>query len=417
MVESRARGQKRSEVGFSGGVAGPGRIIARATLSAYGFPVLSRLVAVAGVLATCLLVAGAGTAAAAARLSVADRSFVDAAVAQAMREDRLPGVTIKISGPKGSYEKAYGVADTRIRSPMAIRQHVRIASITKTFVATAILQQVQRRRLSLSDTLDRWVKGIPYGRRITVRDLLDMRAGVYDFTSNGRLLREWSANPRLNFTPSDVVAMIRRHKPQFAPGTRTKYTDSNYVLLGIILEKVTGRSAESVIARDVIRPAGLRHTSFPTTAAMPKPYAHGYYAGDDGNGRIRDYTRVNPKASWTAGAMVSTLGDLARWGKVLALGTLLSRGMQAQRLRFGTIPNASGPPVGYGLGILRFGDWLGHDGAIFGFSTETFYDPKTGAEITSTANLSTLFSTPTLAIFGTIAKHLYPESLGSQRAG
>ena len=200
--------------------------------------------------------------------------------------------------------------------------------------------------------------------------------------------------------------------PQAAvrPGARTQYADSNYVLLGIILEKVTGESVESVITRDVIKRAGLRSTSFPTTSAMPRPFAHGYYAGDNDKGKIRDYTRINPRLAWTAGAMISTLGDLVKWGRVLAKGTLLSGSLQAQRLQLGTIPT-SGPPLGYGLGIIRFGDWLGHDGAIYGFSSETFYDRFNGAEITAVANLSSNFSAPTLELFGQVAQHLYPPSL------
>jgi D-alanyl-D-alanine carboxypeptidase len=363
------------------------------------------------VLVVAMSTLASGAAARAAQLPPADRQFVDATVMQAMASERLPGVTIKISGPKGSYERAYGVSDIVSRTPMSLPQHIRIASITKTFTATAILEQVQRDRLSLSDKLSRWVKGIPNGNKITVRELLAMRSGIYDFTSDKRFTRQFEANPLMRFQPSDIIPIIRRHKPLFAPGARTQYADSNYVLLGIILEKVTCRSAESVIQHDVIDRAGLRHTSFPMIAAMPKPFAHGYYAGASGLGPLRDYTRVNPKVAWTAGGMVSTLGDLQRWGKVLAKGTLLSRQLQAQRLQFGSIPNGTGPPVGYGLGILRFGNWVGHDGAIFGFSTETFYERSTGAQIVAAANLSSNFSTPTLTIFATIAKRLYPASL------
>jgi D-alanyl-D-alanine carboxypeptidase len=358
-------------------------------------------------------VAAAGSAgpAHAAKLPAADQQFVDSTVMQAMQAQRLPGVMIKISGPKGNYEKAYGVANRTTGGPIRVSDHVRIASITKSFTATAVLEQVQHGRLSLSDKLSRWFHGLPNGNRITVRQLLAMQSGLYDFTSDPKFNRKFNANPLLSFKPTDVVSIVRRHRPLFAPGTQTKYTDSNYVLLGIILEKVTGRSVESVITRDVIDRAGLRHTSFPTTAAMPTPFSHGYFAGVNGAGPLRDYTGVNPKVAWTAGAMISTLGDLQRWGKVLATGTLLSRKLQALRLQFGTIPNGSGPPVGYGLGILRFGDWLGHDGAILGFSTETFYDRSTGAQIVAAANLSSNFSTPTLDIFGQIAQHLYPSSL------
>jgi D-alanyl-D-alanine carboxypeptidase len=353
-----------------------------------------------------------GAAAASAQpLSDADRAFVDATVAQTMQAGRLPGLSIQITGPKGDYSQAYGVADTATAQPLALDDHVRIASITKTFTATAVLLQVQKGRLALSDTLSEYVKGVPNGRRITIRQLLAMRSGIYDFTADPAFDAAFAANPLMPFGLADVLAIIRRHAPAFAPGAKTSYADSNYFLLGAILEKVTHRSVESVITRDVIRPLGLTHTSFPTTPALPTPFAHGYYAGPDGTGDIRDLTQVGPQVAWTAGAMISTVGDLQRYGRQLAAGALLSPAMQRQRLRFGTIPNQGGPSVGYGLGILRVGDWLGHDGAIFGFSTETFVDPKTGAEIVSAANLSSNSSTPTLDVFAQIAAHLYPASL------
>ena len=246
-----------------------------------------------------------------------------------MVSERLPGVSIAISGPRGSYERAYGRRESSTGVPLRLSDRVRIASITKSFVATAVLEQVQRGRVSLSAKLSRWVNGIPNGSRITVRELLSMRSGLYDYTSDPAWNRRFNANPLSPCRPSDAVAIIRRHKPLFAPGARTRYADSNYILLGIILEKVTGRSVESVITRDVINRAGLRSTSFPITPAMPRPFAHGYYAGENGKGRIRDYTHINPRLAWTAGGMVSTLGDLAKWGRLPAKGTLLSRRLQA----------------------------------------------------------------------------------------
>lgn len=369
-----------------------------------------RLVAFCVVVA-CL--AAGALPAQAAELPADDRAFVDATVMEAMQSGRLPGVSLKISGPKGDYARTYGVANRDTNEPMALDDHVRIASITKSFTATAVLRQVQRGRLKLSDKLNRWVKGIRFGRQITVRQMLAMRSGVYDFTSNAAFGRRFGANPLLRWRPADVVRLIRANKPAFRPGAKTQYADSNYALLGIILQKVTGRSAESVITRDVIRPAGLRETSFPTTPNMPAPFSRGYYAGDAGDGPLRDYTRSNPKVAWTAGAMISTLGDIEKWGRELVRGRLLSPRLQRERLRLGVIPNP-GPPVGYGLGILRFGDWLGHDGAIFGYSTVTFYERSSGAQIVAAANLSSNFSTPTLDIFGAIAARLYPESL---RAG
>ena len=345
-------------------------------------------------------------------LPAADRQFVDATVVQAMQNGRLPGVSVKLTGPKGDYVQTYGVSDLATQKPVALDDHVRIASITKSFTATAVLRQVQRGRLKLSDPLDRWVKGIRYGKQITVRQMLAMRSGIYDFTSNARFGRRFEANRRLRWKPTDVVRIIRANRPAFRPNAKTEYADSNYVLLGIILQKVTGRSAESVITRDVIDRAGLTETSFPTRARMPTPFSRGYFAGDDGAGPLQDFTLVNPKVAWTAGGMVSTLGDIEKWGRVLARGTLLSPRLHRQQLRFGRFPNP-GPFAGYGLGILRFGDWIGHDGAIFGFSTVTMYERASGAQIMATANLSSNFTTPTLEIMALIAQRLYPESLGS----
>jgi CubicO group peptidase (beta-lactamase class C family) len=368
---------------------------------------VASLVALAAVFA---LVAGT---AAAKPLPAKDRKFVDGVVAKAMEGERLPGVSVTVSGPQGSYTHAYGVADRATGAPLEVADHVRIASITKTFTATAILLQVAHGELGLEDPIDTWLKGVPNGDRITVRDLLAMRSGLYDFTAEPKFLREFTKNPLLKFGPQQVLKIVREHKPVAEPDTETKYTDSNYVLLGLILEKVTGETVEKAITNEVIKPLGLAHTSFPTTAAMPKPFSHGYFAGDEGNEKIRDYTEVNPKVAWTAGAMVSTLGDLRKYGRELATGALLPPNLQAERLKFGEIPNGEGPSVGYGLGIMHVGNWLGHDGAIFGFSTVTMFEPKSGATVAATANLSSNFSTPTLGIFFQIADHLDPASLAA----
>jgi D-alanyl-D-alanine carboxypeptidase len=364
-----------------------------------------------GVASLIAIFALAGGTAAAKPLPAQDRKFVDGVVAKAMKEERLPGVSVTVTGPQGNYTRAYGVADRATGAAYKASDHVRIASITKTFTATAILLQVADGKLSLEDPIGKWLPSVPNADQITVRDLLAMRSGLYDFTAEPKFLKAFTENPLMKFSPQDVVKIEETHKPVAAPDTETKYTDSNYVLLGLILEAVTGETVEKVITDKVIEPLGLTHTNFPTTAAMPKPFSQGYFAGDDGKSKIQDYTAVNPKVAWTAGAMVSTLGDLRKYGRELATGTLLPPSLQAERLKFGDIPNGSGPSVGYGLGILHVGSWLGHDGAIFGFSTVTMYEPKTKTTIAAIANLSSNFSTPTLDIFFGIAKQLDPATL------
>lgn len=344
-------------------------------------------------------------------LSKADRAFVDATVEEAMQEEGQPGVSISITGPKGDYTRTYGVRDLTTGKPLRLADHVHIGSITKTFTATAILRQVDKGRLKLSDKLSKWVKGIPNGDQITVRQLLAMQSGVFEYQADQEFGEEVAADPLMRFTRHDFLEILRRHEPYFAPGETTLYTTSNYLLLGIILEKVTGESAEAAITKTVIKPLGLHHTSFPTTPRMPAPFAHGYcYTAEGG---LEDCTYFNPDIVWTGGALISTIGDLEKYGRALGTGALLSPKMQSERLVFGEVayPFEGPSTFGYGLGIIRFGRWLGHNGSVPGSGSETFYDPQTGAVIAAVETAQT----PTLAVFSRIFErigaHLYPGSM------
>jgi D-alanyl-D-alanine carboxypeptidase len=348
--------------------------------------------------------------AAAKPLPKPDRSAVTALVRQAMADERIPGVNVGVWIPgRGTYLRAFGAANRRTGAALRLRDHVRIASITKTFVATAALELVDQGRLRLGDHLARFVRGIPNGREITVRQLLGMTAGVYDYTMDAGFTRRLDRNPLLPFGPRDAIAIVRRHRPNFAPGLRVEYSDSNYVLLGLIVEKVTHRPLARVVRRTVLAPLRLGHTSFPTTPAIPSPFARGYYAETDGQGRLRDVTAFNPDVAGAAGAMISTLGDLHRWARALATGTLLRTATQTRRLHFRPIPNPGGLAVGYGLGIFKIAGFIGHNGAIFGYNTAAFYLPAARATIVVEANKSTNFSSEALDIFVGIAKRLFPE--------
>jgi D-alanyl-D-alanine carboxypeptidase len=363
-----------------------------------------------GLLAVAIAVFVPG--AAAAPLPPDDSRFVDDTVASVMQQQRVPGVSVGLWGPAGDHVNTYGVGDQATGAPLARGDHVRIASITKSYVASEVLRQVDRGRLRLGDTIDRFVRGVPNGGEITIAQLVGMRSGTYDYTDDAAFDRRFAANPLMKFGIRDLLRILRRHRPSFRPGARVEYADTNYFLLGVVLEKVTGRSPEAVIERDIVDRLGLRGTSFPTGPALPSPFSHGYYAGDDGTGPVRDYTRVNPGVAWTAGGMVSTLDDLRTWGRVLARGTLLSRRLHARQLRFGPVPNPGSPiTLGYGLGVIKIGRWIGHNGAIFGFSTITMYLPGTGAQFVAIANLSSNSSNTATDIFGLIAQRLYPGSI------
>ena len=361
-----------------------------------------------------IVISQAGTALAKDEFSPAEQSALTAIVEKGMTEQRQPGVIVGIWIPgRGNWTAALGKADVDSGRPMDRADHVRIASITKSFVATAVLQLVDQGKLNLEDKLAAYVEGIPNGERITVRQLLGMTSGIYDFTSDEQFLKDFAANPLMPFGPQDVVAIVKRHQPEFAPGEKVSYCDTNYMFLGVILEKITGKPLAQVIKEQILTPLKLDQTSFPVTPAIPAPFARGYYAGDDGRG-LKDYTSINPNVAWGAGAMISTLDDLHVWARALATGTLLKPKTQVERLQFGTMA-ATGISVGYGLGIAKFGDFIGHNGAILGYTTIMLYLPDADATFVVEGNQASNFSNQSAEILFALAKHLFPEHFAVQK--
>ncbi|MGY1776181.1 serine hydrolase domain-containing protein [Geodermatophilus sp. SYSU D00804] len=339
-------------------------------------------------------------------------------LARAALTDGVTGAVVGISDPaRGSYLQAYGTADTT-GTPMTTDVHYRIASVTKTLTAQAVLRLVDQGRLSLDDRLDEYVPDIPHGDEITIRDLLGMRAGVYDFVADEDFLARYAADPLLpGWSPYDALEIIRAHAGEATPpGEATVYSNSEYVLLGLVLERVTGRSAQQVTT-SVIEQLGLPETSYPTTAALPEPFAHGYVNTDSelappdpGAEEPRDVTYSNPEVPFTAGAVVSTVPDMLRYAEQLATGAGLTP--ETARLRQEWTPlTSSGIRVQYGLGVLRLGDWVGHNGSVFGYSDVVSHLPEQGASVVVMVNAADGEAVPATDLWGGIVRLLYPDSL------
>jgi D-alanyl-D-alanine carboxypeptidase len=227
---------------------------------------------------------------------------------------------VGVSDPvRGELLRAYGTADTA-GTPMAADMHYRIASVSKTFTADAVLELAGQGKLSLDDPLARFVPDIPNGDVITVRDLLGMRGGVYDFTDDPVFVARYTADPTLpGWTPDDVLAIIRANPDRtVAPRTRTFYSNSEYVLLGYVLEKASGQSAQDYLTGLVGR-MGLSATSFPTDTALPTPFSRGYIATGEATSDAappRDGTASNPlvpTSSATGSATTVRSSATATW--------------------------------------------------------------------------------------------------------
>ena len=312
--------------------------------------------------------------------SIADQLTLTTIVQQGMARQRVPGVIAGVWAGDAGWTTAQGHADLRTAEPMMLDGHIRIASVSKTFVATVLLQLVAEGKASLEDTLEQYIPGVPNGERITLRHLLGMTGGIFNYVNDAEFEPAYTKNPLMPFSDEQFLRMLQRNTPKFAPGEGVEYSDSNYYLLGMIIEQLTGASAAQEIDTRIAQPLGLAHTSLPATPAMPAPCPRGY-AATAGSLDLRDLTESSAAIPWTAGAMISTLADLHVWSKALATGALLTPHMQHERLRLSRMDLGHGRVFGYGLGIMAWQGWLGHAGAIFGYSAWMLHHPEKDATV------------------------------------
>jgi D-alanyl-D-alanine carboxypeptidase len=283
-------------------------------------------------------------------------------VANQMAAAGAPGVIIMSRNGRQVSHVVAGVADKATRQPMQPRDKVHIGSITKTFVATVVLQLAAEGRLSLDDSVQQLLPGVIAGHgynpaRITVRQLLQQTSGIRDYVDAPGFLTP--QNLAKTHQPQQLVDIALSLGP---PLHGWNYSNTNYILLGMIIQKVTGQSPGTEISRRILTPLGLRGTSFPLSSTqITAPYAHGYYGAMDVT------NAVNPSNEGTAGAMISTVDDVARFYRALLTGWLLPPAQQRELMN--TIPvNDTGELFAehYGLGIysvqLSCGTAWGHDG-------------------------------------------------------
>lgn len=291
------------------------------------------------------------------------------------------GVIAESTDQRGHRYAAGGLANTSSGAPARNDDAFRIGSATKTFVATVLLQLVSEHRLSLDDTVDHWLPGVVAGNgndgtKITVRELLQHTSGIYDYTADFPELASAADFQKLRlttFTPTQLVGIAMRHQPDFAPGTSWEYSNTNYILAGMIIHKVTGRSWQDEVDRRIIGPLGLRHTVAPTTGpTIEGPHLDGYA----GSAPAFDSTLWNPSAADAAGAIVSTTQDLTTFYSALIRGLLLPPAQLAQMKTTVAAPGLSvfAPGTRYGLGLMWIpltcgGGYYSHGGDVVGYST------------------------------------------------
>jgi D-alanyl-D-alanine carboxypeptidase len=285
----------------------------------------------------------------------------------------IPGAIVVVRDGGGTVRAASGYGDVSRRTPIRTTDRFRVGSLTKTFVATVVLQLVGEGRLSLADSVERWLPGlVPNGGDISVRRLLNMRAGLYDYLNQDQTIvhRFEAGDLKHRYAPTELVGLATAHKPNFAPGASWSYCNSCYILLGLIVEKATGRTIGAELERRVFEPLQLRGTSFDTEPLIAGRHSRGYVPVGK---RLRDVSVASPSPAWAAGAIVSTADDVERFFSALNQGRLLP----ARLLREMRTPTKSSG--GYGLGYARVqapcatlwgnnGNFLGYNASAWGTS-------------------------------------------------
>ncbi|MFF6777586.1 serine hydrolase domain-containing protein [Streptomyces sp. NPDC012637] len=330
---------------------------------------------VAGLAATALAAPAVAAAPPAEPSHAATQQALDAAVAA--------GVPGAVAAARDGKDRWTGTAGERKGN-----DRYRVGSITKTFTATVLLQLQAERRLDLDDPVEKWLPGVVRGnghdgRKITVRQLLNHSSGIYSYTEDPAFQQKVFGSGFLEhrydtWAPQQLVDVAMGHAPDFAPGTSWRYSNTNYVLAGMVIEKVTGRPYGKAVENRIIKPLKLRATSVPgTDSRMPEPHSVAYSKlGAETDGPTYDVTDLNPSIASAAGEMISDSNDLQTFYRALLKGRLLPKAEMRELTT--TLPvSAQYPDYRYGLGIswqkLSCGKEIwGHGGGIHGSVSEGY---------------------------------------------
>ncbi|MEV2235606.1 serine hydrolase domain-containing protein [Streptomyces phaeochromogenes] len=311
----------------------------------------------------------------------ATQQAMDAAV-----RNGVPGVAGQAKDKYGTWKGTSGIGNLRTNKPRSAADRYRVGSITKTFVSTVLLQLEAEGRLSLDDKVEKWLPGAVHGNGhdgsgITLRQLLNHTSGIFDYTSDedfGRtyFLKDGFFEHRYDtLSPEQLVKIAMAHRPDFEPGTSWNYSNTNYVLAGMVIEKATGHAYGDEVRQRIIEPLGLRATTVPgTNPHLPRPSSRAYgKLAQTATGPTYDVTELNPSIASAAGEMISDARDLNRFYSALLRGKLLPK-KQLTEMKTTVRPEGS-PNLGYGLGLMArtlscgVVVW-GHNGGIQGSNSD-----------------------------------------------
>jgi len=346
--------------------------------------------------------------------SAAVRSAIDAAVAKERKvyggRTPVPAVLVGVwDGSGGRYVRAYGYGNLAARVPLTADDHFRVGSNTKTFVISVLLQLVDEGKLSLDDPLSRFSLGvtIPNAKNITVRETCQMRSGLFEAYDSPEF-DKLDVTPSMTFDPRTMVKWAVAQKPYFAPGKGYHYSNTNYLVLGLIIESLTKETVGDQIRKRLLVPLALTQTSYPATQAMPSPWAHGYNLN-----KARTWDDVSNtipvSLMGAAGEIISDMNDMQRWTKLYVTGK--TSGAATQKARMDCIYTGEGN-LSFGLGVGCSSGWFGYTGGLPGYNTANYYFPAGNTSVVAWVTYQGDKPVPGVAnaIFRDIARIVQPQS-------
>ena len=344
-----------------------------------------------------------------------DKSALQTMVDTTAKELIIPGAVVLLRTPRGEFTVSYSTTLLGATSPPGADTHFRIASNTKTMTAAVIVLLAQEGKLSLDDPVSKYVPGVPDGDKITIAQLLEMRSGLYNYTSDPIISETIDTNPAKVWTPAELLAIAFAHPPNFPPGKEYEYNNTNYALLGLLAEKVDGKPLAQVMHDRLFGPQNMQHTELPssTVNTIPEPYSHGYLYGSSSVALVgeppysrevqaaaragtllpKDYTDVNHSNAAAAGGVISTADDLATWIKALAGGKVFNADYQRRwfdSLQPEDASKPKGQKYGYGIAQLSWGPntIYFHGGETPGYNSKISYDPTNQLTLIIWTNLT-----------------------------
>ena len=296
----------------------------------------------------------------------------------AMANGTFPGAIARVITPDGVWEGTVGTAGPDDDDAPTADDITRVGSITKTMTGTVLLQLVGEGKVSLDDVVSDYIPDIPNGDTATLRQVADMTSGIPSYSVDEQWQAAYFSAPETEFTPAELLDYTRKLPASFAPGEGWEYSNSNYIVIGSIIEQITGQPIAEVFQERLFGPLGMSDTAYadPDGSVLPSPHLSGVTEQSQPENTPANATFWSPTVASMAGQVSSTLNDLEKWGHALFTGEgiLTPEMQQLRRDSILTSPPPNTATSGYGIALGDKDGWWGHTGEIPGFNTALFHN-------------------------------------------